>query len=308
MNDSFFKKVLFVRRVEEFVAQKAKNNEINLPIHLSIGQEIISVALCEGLKKTDYIWGTYRSHAIFINRTRDLVAFFSELLGKVDGCNHGKGGSMHLHSKRYKILGASGIVGSNIPNAVGFAYGLKIKRNKSIVCVVFGDGATDAGTFYDSINIALLKQIPMIFLMEDNNLAIRTTLKKRQFNTNICKKIESFGIKVLNIKKNPTETFKAIKDARNYVLKNNLPIFIRVKTIRWYQHLGFEYELNKKYRDYKSEANILAKDEINIWLKKIELKKKIFIEKKIFKEIEKSWKTSLESKYPDKSYLFSNIF
>lgn len=297
----------FIRQVEEFVSLKARQNEIPLPIHLSIGQELISVAVAMGLEKNDFIWGTYRSHALFIARTNDLTSFFSELLGKVNGVNQGMGGSMHLQSVRHKLLGASGIVGTHIPNSVGFAYAKKFENKKNITCCIFGDGATDAGTFYDSLNIASLFNIPILFLLEDNNLAIRTTKTNRQSNNLLLDKVKAFGIKVYDSDKSFKDNLNSIKRARKYIISNTKPAFVRMKTIRWYQHLGFDYELNEKYRDYKLEKRIILNDEINQWVNSLSKADKDNLLKKNLSIINKSWIKALNSSFPSSKAIIKNI-
>ena len=302
-----FKKALLVRRVEEFVAECAKDKLIDLPIHLSIGQELFSVALCDVISDEDYVWGTYRSHALYIARSGDLVSFFAELLGNSGGCSAGLGGSMHLHSIKHKIIGASGIVGTHISNAVGFAYGQKLQNNNNLTCAVFGDGATDTGVFYESLNIAALKNVPMMFLLEDNNLAIRTPLNTRQNNTQIINKVREFGIKTFKSQNDFESIIKTIKEAYTYSKSKHLPSFVQVNTIRWYQHLGFEYELNKSYRDYLSEENIQLQDEINIWKKNLDKSVLDNIESEIKNSISSSWELAKSFNYPDISKIYENV-
>ena len=307
MRSDPFELALYIRRVEEFVANKAKNNEIPLPIHLSIGQELISVAIIFALNDEDYIWGTYRSHGLYIGRTNSLRSFFSELLGRIDGCNGGLGGSMHLHSNEHRVLGASGIVGTHIPNSVGFAYGNKLKKDNSITCVIFGDGATDAGTFYDSLNISQLYDVPILFFLEDNDLAIRTKKSIRQSNNTLIQKINSFGVNVFKSNGLYLDTYRCVKEAKSYIKKTSKPAIVISKTIRWYQHLGFEYELNQVYRDHEKEQNIIRNDEINVWLNKKSMIVKNKLEEKIKKEIDLAWLQSLKSDYPSINQISMNI-
>ena len=307
MKSDPYELALYIRRVEEFVAKKAEINEIPLPIHLSIGQELISVAIISALSDKDYIWGTYRSHALYIGRTKCLKSFFSEILGKIDGCNSGFGGSMHLRSNEHRILGASGIVGTHIPNSVGFAYGKKLKKDRSITCVMFGDGATDAGTFYDSLNIAQLYDVPILFFLEDNDLAIRTKKNLRQADSSLIKKIKSFGVNVFESKGFYSDTYKCVKDAKKYIKDSSKPAIVISKTIRWYQHLGFEYELNQTYRDFEIENKIIENDEINVWLSKKTKISRQKLEENIREEINLAWKQSLKSDYPSLNKMNNNI-
>lgn len=292
--------------VEQFISKKVRGGNLPMPVHLSIGQETVSVAVCASLEKQDYIWGTYRSHGLYIARTLDLKGLFSEILGRQDGCNSGRGGSMHLFSKEHRLLGTSGIVGSHIPNAVGFAYAMKQKGEKSVTCVVFGDGATDAGTFYDSINIAMLRKSPVLFLLEDNDLAIRTNAKSRQYNQDVLSKASAFGISVTESGSNLADMMRNIKLARARILDTATPELIRVKTKRWYQHLGFEYELNQTYRDFEHEKDILALDEVNNWLESLDKTELEKIELDISMQIDSAWTQAQSSAYPAQASIFDH--
>jgi len=304
--NKLFEKSLFIRRVEEFVSIKCKEGMIDLPIHLSIGQELVSVAICQALRNKDYIWGTYRSHALFLARSLNLSSFFGELLGKEIGPSSGFGGSMHLHSVQKRIIGASGIVATNITNSLGFAYAQKIQKKNNLTCAFFGDGATDTGIFYEALNFASLKKIPIIFVMEDNNLAIRTKLSLRQ-SGNIKDKVKAFGVEYFESSNNLKSFLRKLDRAIKYALKNSLPVFVKLETIRWYQHLGFEYELDKNYRNPELEEKTLKHDQINIWLNKLNPKKRAFIEKEINNKIQRSWKLAVKSNFPNMLDLHNNI-
>ena len=304
----YLQKAYFIRLVEQFISMKVREGSMPMPIHLSIGQETVSVAVCESLNTNeDYIWTSYRSHGIYIARTSDLIGLFSEILGKLEGCSHGRGGSMHLISPQYKILGTSGIVGSHISNAVGFSYGQKLLCRKGINCVIFGDGATDAGTFYDSINIALLRKTPTLFVMENNNLAIRTPAKERQYETNFAKKVEAFGMKVTESGPDIKSMIRDIQFVRNRILESGMPEMIKVDTIRWYQHLGCEYELNQDYRDREIEKDILQADEINVFLNSLPLEKVNYLTSNFNQIIDSAWQNAQEMHYPKTSTMYDYV-
>jgi len=295
----------FIRLVEQFISMKVKGGEMPMPVHLSIGQETVSVAVCESLNKDeDYIWGSYRSHGIYIARTSDLVGLFAEILGKEGGCSGGRGGSMHIISPKYKILGTSGIVGSHISNAVGFSYGQKMLAKRGITCVIFGDGATDAGTFYDSINIALLRKTPTLFLLENNDLAIRTPSKLRQHETGFSKKVEAFGLRVTETGPRMESMIREIKLARDRILTQGLPEMIKLDTIRWHQHLGSEYELNQSYRDFNNEKEILKNDEINIWLGSMPSSEREDLSNRLKMVINDAWQAVEAMQYPNLSTIY----
>ncbi|HVR17912.1 MAG TPA: thiamine pyrophosphate-dependent dehydrogenase E1 component subunit alpha, partial [Candidatus Limnocylindrales bacterium] len=180
MIERFYRALYRIRRVEEEIAAVYPTDKIKSPVHLSIGQEAVSVGVCEALDRDDVVFGTYRSHALYLAKGGDLQKMIAELYGKLDGCAKGKGGSMHLIDVAARVMGASAVVGTTIPQAVGFAYALKLQRKDSVVVSVFGDGAVDEGVFHESLNFAALKSLPIIFVCENNLYAIHTHQLQRQ--------------------------------------------------------------------------------------------------------------------------------
>jgi TPP-dependent pyruvate/acetoin dehydrogenase alpha subunit len=307
MEYSLLSRAYRIRKVEQFIADQCAAGAIPLPIHLSIGQECVAVALNCVAQPEDYIWPTYRSHAYYIDRHKDLTSFFAELLGKAGGCSGGRGGSMHLHSGSARILGTSGIVGTNAPNAVGFSYAMKRIKQDGIVWAIFGDGATDAGVFYDAINIALLKKTRTIFFIEDNDLAIRTPKNVRQWDTNIAKKTEAFGIKTLRTSGGISQLMVDYQKARNYVVNREMPIVIITPVTRWYQHLGFGYELSAGYRDFSRENIVKQNDEVTCWVNSLKKSDLDNIDNEIQAEIQEAFRAAELDLYPDSSSLMDFV-
>src|SRR5437870_7123601 len=134
-----------IRRLEEEIARVYPGDQIKSPVHLSIGQEAVSVGVCEALAPADVVFGTYRGHALYLAKGGDLGQMVAELYGKATGCARGKGGSMHLISTEAGMLGASAVVGTTIANAVGYAYALKYREEPTLVDCFFGAGATEEG-------------------------------------------------------------------------------------------------------------------------------------------------------------------
>src|SRR3954464_4445001 len=141
MSERFYRSLYRIRRVEEEIARAYPTDRIKSPVHLSIGQEAVSVGVCEALRPNDVAFGTYRSHALYLAKGGDLKAMIAELYGKATGCARGKGGSMHLIDLQANVLGTSAVVGTTIANALGYAYAMKYRRRKTIVVSFLGDGA-----------------------------------------------------------------------------------------------------------------------------------------------------------------------
>src|SRR5438445_5328339 len=172
MLEKLYRSLYRIRRLEEEVARVYATDKIKSPVHLSIGQEAVSVGVCEALRPPDVVFGTYRGHALYLAKGGDMNAMVAELYGKATGCTKGKGGSMHLIDPERGVMGASAVVGTTIANAAGFAYAQKYRRRQGIVVSFFGDGATEEGVYSESLNFAALKKLPILFVCENNQYAI----------------------------------------------------------------------------------------------------------------------------------------
>src|SRR5918997_5171096 len=180
MNARIFKSLYRIRRVEEEIARIYPTDKIKSPVHLSIGQEWIAVGVCEALRPGDIVFGSYRSHAYYLAKGGDLKKMFAELYGKATGCAKGKGGSMHLVDVAHGVMGASAVVGTTIPNALGYAYALKLQKRKNVVVSFFGDGATEEGGFHESMNLAAVLGLPVLFVCENNLFSSHLHIQLRQ--------------------------------------------------------------------------------------------------------------------------------
>src|SRR5260370_33607335 len=143
MIEQFYRALYRIRRVEEEIARVYPTDKIKSPVHLSIGQEAVSVGVCEALAPQDIVFGTYRGHALYLAKGGDLKCMVAELYGKATGCTKGKGGSMHLITPDQGVMGTSAVVGTTIANAVGYAYALRYLRRNSIVASFFREGPTE---------------------------------------------------------------------------------------------------------------------------------------------------------------------
>lgn len=167
-----YKGMYLIRSVEGYVRKHYHENTIRTPFHCSYGSEHISVGICAALSREDQVFCTYRSHALYLAKTDDVEGFFGEMYGKESGCCKGIGGSMHLCNPGKGFMGSSAIVSSHIPLAVGAAYANKTQGNDNIVACFFGDGATNEGAFWESLNFACLHKLRILFVCEDNGLAV----------------------------------------------------------------------------------------------------------------------------------------
>jgi TPP-dependent pyruvate/acetoin dehydrogenase alpha subunit len=298
------------RRVDEILGESVKSGRIPLPVHLSIGQEAVSVGACLALNQKDVVFGTYRGHALYIAKGGNLKKMFAELYGKVTGSAKGKGGSMHLIDTHVGIMGMSAIVGTGIPNATGYALGMQYQKKKNIVVNFFGDGATEEGAFHESLNFAVLKKLPIIYICENNQYAISTHRSIRQKNTPIAERARSYGMKAKTIEGNDSMAiYEEVKKAREEILKNNSgPIFLECMTYRWRQHLGPNEDFGPGGRDRKEAEPWMKKDEVKRIGDLLETKTREAVEKAVEKEIETAVLFAETSPYPTKSDLWTDVF
>ena len=177
---TLYRKLMLARCAEERIRQEYSQDEMKTPVHLGIGQEAIPVGVCAAVPPGTKFFGTYRNHALFLALTEDTDRLFGELYGKLTGTAKGKAGSMHLAAPAEGLLATSAVVGTTIPVAVGVALANQYRQSDGLVVSFFGDGAVEEGVFWESLNFACLKKLRLLFVCEDNGLAIHTPTDQRQ--------------------------------------------------------------------------------------------------------------------------------
>lgn len=229
-----------IRFVELEIARRYPSDRIKSPVHLSLGAEWVSVAVCSALRPTDKVIGSYRSHALYLAKGGNLEAMLHELYGNHRGACRGLGGSMHLCDVAAGVLGSSAIVATHIPIAVGWA-----RAGHRVVCF-FGDGACDTGVFYESVNFAVLNNLPILFVCENNDLAVNTALNRRQRFAPVDR-IEGMGIW--------TDSFddtgmKELLGLMSDWSADPIPLFIQCDITRRCAHVGPEHDATLDADDF----------------------------------------------------------
>ncbi len=312
-------KMIRVRCFEEVVTDKKEQNIILGPVHTTIGQEATDVGVCSALSQRDYIIGTHRSHGYMVAKGTDLNAMMAEIYGKSTGTNGGKGGSMHVSDISNGSLGASGIVGSGMPLACGSGFASKYKKDGKITCVFFGDGAAHEGTFHESLNLAAVWNLPIIFLLKNNGLAITTTLKQTTLTEDFYTHAEAYGMQGYQVDgQNVEEVYECVRSAIQHINEGKGPVLIEAKTIRFREHqegLGYKKIANANYRDNEQVLrDILHKDPIANFSEKLILDE-ILTDNEINAIIEKEKENTLNavefaenSPLPTAKDAYTNIF
>lgn len=305
-----YKSLYRIRRVEEEIVRAYPTDKIKSPVHLSIGQEAIAVGACETLNREDVVFGTYRSHAAYLAKGGDLKKMIAELYGKATGCAKGKGGSMHLVDVEKGVLGSSAVVGTTIPNAVGYAYAQKYLQRKSIVASFFGDGATDEGVFYESINFAALKALPLIFICENNRYAIHTHQSLRQRTDDICGRVEAFGIPAERIEKNDVLLLYERMTEAVAALRNGEagPFFFECMTYRWKEHVGPNDDFNLGFRSTDELQPWVDDDQVKRLAAMVDAKWRTKAEAEIEAEIAAAFVFAENSPFPEERELLTDVF
>ena len=223
------------RKFEYAAKEHYMRGEISGFLHLDIGQEALSVAAMKAFDHGD-VFTTYREHIMAIARGIEPKAVMAELFGKKSGVSEGRGGSMHLFDPSHFFYGGDAIVGGHLPNAVGCAYARKFQESEHGVMAVFGDGATNGGAFFESLNISSAWKLPMLFLCENNRYAIGTEITRVAPFLEQAKKAEPYMPTMEVDGNDAVAVYEAVKEAQAYIQKGHGPIFIEAFTYRWEGH------------------------------------------------------------------------
>jgi TPP-dependent pyruvate/acetoin dehydrogenase alpha subunit len=309
MREQLYRSLYRIRRVEEEIARAYPGDKIKSPVHLSIGQESVSVGVCAALEPRDVVFGTYRGHALYLARGGDLRQMIAELYGKATGCTKGKGGSMHLIAPERGMMGTSAVVGTTIANAVGYAYALRYRRQDAVVTSFFGDGATEEGVFAESLNFAVLKRLPVLFVCENNQYAIHTHQRRRQGRPAICERARAHGMPAerLNGDDLPGLVGRA-RDVVPRVRAGGGPWFFEVMTYRWHEHVGPGRDYHLGYRTEDEAAPHVANDPLRRLAEALDPADRAAIEAKVEEEIADAFAFAEASPFPGAAELMSDIF
>jgi pyruvate dehydrogenase E1 component alpha subunit len=299
---------VFELKVEELFAA----GELPGFVHLYIGQEACAAGVCAHLNPEDYITSTHRGHGHCIAKGGKLDRMMAELYAKSTGYNRGKGGSMHIASTQDGILGANGINAAGMPLAVGAALSAKMQKNGRIAVAFFGDGASNQGTFHESVNLAAAFQLPVVFVCENNQFAVGTRITETAHIQNIADRAPAYGLpgKIvdgMNVVEVHEAAGKAIEGAR----KGEGPTILELKTWRFRAHFQGE---PATYRSKKEEQEWLKKDPLSIGLgalaelKLLSRERAREIEAEVQKELEEAVAFARTSPDPKTEEALTDIF
>lgn len=248
------RKMILIRMFEDAVSEYRFNNCIYGGAHCYNGEEAVAVGVCSALKLSDYIISNHRPHGHAIAKGMDPKKIMAEIFGKSTGSNVGKGGSMHVHDVKVGLIASSGIVGSGIPVGCGAAYAAKFENSDRISCVFFGDGSANEGVLHECLNLASVWDLPILFLLEDNSLAITTNTRESSACNDYVKLASAYQIDGLHVDGQDVEAvYNEACETVHKIRKSSRPFLIQAHTIRFNEHaeaISYKKMIDKKYRDY----------------------------------------------------------
>ncbi|MDQ3161521.1 MAG: thiamine pyrophosphate-dependent enzyme [Gaiellaceae bacterium] len=265
-----FRQMLLIRRFEEKVEERFRAGELPGFLHVAIGQEAVAAGVCAGLEREDTIMSTHRAHGHTLAKGTHPNAVMAELYGKLEGCSHGYGGSMHLYDVANGMLGANAVVGGGLPQVTGTALAYKFRKQERVAVAFFGDGATNTGTFHESLNLAQLWKVPALFVLEMNGWAESTPQSQHAPIEDFSQRAVAFGMRSIDVDGQDVEAvYEATREARRHAASGEGPVFLNVRTYRLVGHYIGDPQV---YRE-KSELEELreTKDPIELLRAQIEL-------------------------------------
>lgn len=255
-----YKTMLRIRTFEECVAEMVETHEARTPCHLYIGQEAIATGVCEALRAQDTIWGGHRSHGHYLAKGGDARAMLAEILARSSGCSGGRGGSMHLYAGDVGVLGTVPIVAGTVPLAVGAALANKLRGDGGVAVAFFGDGTIEEGHVHESLNLATIYGLPVIFVCENNLYASHMHLSERRRRDNIFEAGRFYGMPSDRYDGNDVLTvYRAAAQAVRRARAGGGPSFLEMRTFRWRGHVGASWDI---------DVGVQRRGELQQWLPK----------------------------------------
>lgn len=257
--------MLRIRLTEERIADRYADQQMRCPVHLSIGQEGVAAGVGAALECADYAMSTHRAHAHYLAKGGDMGAMIAELYGKATGCAGGKGGSMHLIDRSVNMLGSTAIVSGTLPVAVGTAFGSWLRNEARVTLAFLGEAASEEGVFSESLNFAALKQLPVVFVCEDNLYSVYSPPEvRRPESRNLVTIAAGHGIPGVQGDGNDVEfVYRATKEAVERARRGEGPSFLLFKTYRWREHCGPNFDNHIGYRTEEEYLSWKARDPID---------------------------------------------
>jgi len=310
-----YRMMLKIQKVELKVDELYHEDEMKTPVHLCIGQEAIAAGVCAHLNKDDYIFSNHRGHGHYIAKGGDIKAMVAELYNRESGCSRGRGGSMHLVDTSVGLLGTSSIVGGSIPIATGAALGSVLKKDKRVSVTFFGDAAVEEGVIYESINFAMLKKLPVVYVCENNFYSVFSHLSKRQAKDDIYRRFEGLSIPGYRVDgNNVIEVYRVAKETIDNARRGGGPSFMECRTYRLRDHHGTGSGVEVGYRTQEEVEEWAARCPVENFQRFL-LKQKVVtasemegVTAAVDAEVEEAFKFAQASPLPDENDVLEYLY
>jgi pyruvate dehydrogenase E1 component alpha subunit len=294
MREQLYRTMRTIRRFEERVVDLVNANEIAGVTHEYVGQEAVAAGVCAALRRDDVITSTHRGHGHVIAKGADLRGMFAELLGRVDGLNRGRGGSMHIADLGVGVLGANGIVAAGAPHAAGAAWAFKAARENRVAVSFFGDGGVNQGVLHEAINLAAIWQLPVIFVCENNGYAV-TTAADRSTAGSIVERARAYGIPADTVDGMDAEAvYEATAQAREQA-----PAFLECRTYRFVGHHTAERTMKLGYREDEEVARWRERDPLEVTGSRLDPSQRNEIDDEVEALLDDAVELARQSPHPD---------
>jgi pyruvate dehydrogenase E1 component alpha subunit len=260
--------MMLIRRFEERAGEMYAKAKVGGFLHLAIGEEATIVGAVRAMRDDDYLISTYRSHGHALSRGADPDKVMAELFGREDGVSHGRGGSMHMFDGEHRFMGGYGIVGGNLPLAAGMALSSDYRGTEDVTLCVFGDGASNQGTFGETLNLAALWRLPVVFMVTNNQFGMGTSLERHSAVTDLHRRGEGFGVPGLRCDgMDVLDTYAVIGEALKQAREERKPVLVEAITYRFRGHSMADPE---EYRSKEQVAEWRKRDPIAVFAKRLE--------------------------------------
>lgn len=312
---TMLKKMILIRKAEEKISENVASKVVQCPCHLAIGQEATAVALALNSRKSDKVFGAHRSHAHYLALNEDTYSLFSEVLGKYDGCSKGMGGSMHIIDRNNGFLGSVPIVGATIPIATGAGLASKMDDKGDIAVSYFGDGACEEGVLHESLNLAAIMKLPVLYICENNLFSSHLNISQRQPLPYTSRFAKAHDVKSKIIDGNDVvKIYKILNEEIHKIRIKKKPFYLETITYRWKGHVGHRED---------EDVGVKRKKSLEKWKKRDPIKRLssallnadiiTFGELKNLNEvvknkIDKDWEHALKADNPPKEFLLKPVY
>ncbi|WP_026350087.1 thiamine pyrophosphate-dependent dehydrogenase E1 component subunit alpha [Bordetella sp. FB-8] len=320
MTPEIAKQLLFrmmrIRYVEETIAARYSEQAMRCPIHLCTGQEAVSAAVGLVLRPSDFAVSGHRAHGHYLGKGGNLRAMLAEIYGKKTGCAGGRGGSMHLIDESVGFMGSTAIVGNTIPVGVGLGLSIQLSGSDAVSCVFLGDGAAETGVFFESMNFAAVREIPVLFVCENNLYSVYSPLHVRQpKGRKIFRLAQAIGVEAEHGDGNDVEAVYAMmKRAVADIRRNGGPRFLEFDTYRWREHCGpnfdndIGYRTEQEYLAHRMQEPIKRQHDKLIQSKLLAPEELAAFGESLRVEIEDAFCYAIESPFPDDTDVRARLY